>query len=117
MNTIAPVTPSISGTLLSLLLVLGLIIALGWVLRRMPQRRGARGADALRVRASLALGTKQRLVLIEAAGKNLLLGVSASGITCLHRYDGELPELVAEPNVFAGLLQRAAGATGGHDAR
>lgn len=98
--------PSIGGAVLSLFLVLGLVIALGWIARRLSAGRGMLAQGPLRVRASLALGMKERLVLVEAAGENLLLGVGAAGMTCLHRFDGPLPAEPEQTAGFAALLQR-----------
>ena len=47
------------------------------------------------VHAGLALGPKERVVWIEAAGQHFLLGVSAGGgVQLLHRYE-QAPELPA----------------------
>lgn len=101
----AAAMPSIGGAVFDLALVLALIWALAWVLKRVRGQGGpARGP--LRVKASLALSMKERIVLVEAAGEHLLLGVSASGVTCLHKYDGP-PAETAEPEVpFSALLRR-----------
>ena len=80
------------GAFFALLLVLGLIIGLAWLLKRMPGS-GFRPADGLRVVASLHLGTKERAVVVEVGGRQLLLGVSPGGVTLLH----ELPEPLPTP--------------------
>jgi len=86
--------PSIAGALLALLLVLGLILGLAWLLRRMPGS-GFRPADGLKVVASLHLGPKERAVVVEVGGQQLLLGVTPAGITRLHELPQPLPP--AEP--------------------
>jgi flagellar protein FliO/FliZ len=99
---------SIAGLLVSLLLVIGIILLAAWMLRRLPGV-GQAGSGLLRVRASLSLGMKERLVLVEAAGETLLLGVTAGGIRCLHRYPEPLPPAAAAEGGFAKLLAERLG--------
>ena len=60
----APSSPGLAGAFFALLLVLGLILGLAWMLRRLPGA-GFRPADGLRVVASLQLGAKERAVVVE----------------------------------------------------
>lgn len=69
----------LSGVLLSLALVLGFIFAAAWVVRRMPLGVG-RANGPLKVLAALPLGPKERLVLVEARGEQLLIAVSPAGV-------------------------------------
>jgi len=108
----APGTPGLLGAFMALLLVLGLILGLAWLLRRLPGA-GFRPADGLRVVASLPLGAKERAVVIEVGGRQLLLGVSAGGVALLHALPEPLPpaEPVRLPQIkdlpdFAQLLAR-----------
>ncbi len=86
----APATPGIFGALVALLLVIALILGLAWLLKRMPGS-GFRQNDQLRLVASTAVGAKERLVVVEVAGQQLLLGVTAGGITRLHTLPEPLP--------------------------
>jgi flagellar protein FliO/FliZ len=73
-----------AGMLLALLAVL----ALAWVLLRLLARQaGGRpgAAGTLRVERMLAVGGRERLVLVHHAGEELLLGVAPGGIRLLHR--------------------------------
>jgi len=97
----------------SLLVVLGIILVSAWLLRRMPGL-GQQGSGLLKVRATLSVGLKERVVLVEAAGETLLLGVSPGGVHCLHRFDAPLP---AQPpsnleSGFAALLAKRLGKRG-----
>lgn len=96
------------SVLLSLVLVLGLILALAWLLGRLRGGAGGAGAGPLRAHAQLALGIKERVVLIEAAGAWLLLGVVPGRIELLHRYEAR-PELPApaEGGGFEAVLRQA----------
>ncbi len=69
----------LSTVILSLLLVIGFIFAAAWVVRRMPLGIG-RSNGPLKVLAALPLGPKERLVLIEARGEEILIAVSAAGV-------------------------------------
>jgi flagellar protein FliO/FliZ len=69
----------LSGVLLSLGLVVGFILVAAWVVRRMPLGLG-RGNGPLKVLAALPLGPRERLVLVEARGEELLIAVSPAGV-------------------------------------
>lgn len=98
------------GAFFTLLLVLGLIIGLGWLLKRMPG--GAfRPAEGLKVVASINVGAKERVVVVDVNGQQLLLGITAGGISTLHQLPEPLPQTPAPalPNLkqlpnFAQLL-------------
>ncbi|WP_371182235.1 flagellar biosynthetic protein FliO [Xanthomonas sacchari] len=90
----APSAPSLVGAVFALLLVLGLILAMAWVLKRLPGS-GFRPAQGLRVVASLAVGAKERVVVVEVNGEQLLLGVSPGGVRTLHHLPEPLPQAPA----------------------
>ena len=68
---------------LGLLLVLGLIFALAWVLRRV-QQGGARQGQVIELISSRALGPRDRLVLVQVGNEQILLGLTPGRITPLH---------------------------------
>lgn len=92
----------------SLLLVIGLILLCAWMLKRIGGLQSS-GGSLLKIRASLAVGVKERVVLVEAAGETLLLGVSPGGVSCLHRFEAPLPAEASSPNGFASVLQKQLG--------
>lgn len=69
----------LSSVILSLALVIGFIFAAAWVVRRMPMGI-AKANGPLKVLAALPLGPKERLVLVEARGEELLIAVSPAGV-------------------------------------
>ena len=69
----------LSSVILSLALVIGFIFAAAWVVRRMPMGIG-KANGPLKVLAALPLGPKERLVLVEARGEELLIAVSPAGV-------------------------------------
>ncbi len=89
-------TPSMFGAVFMLLVVLGLIIGLGWLLKRLPG--GAfRPAEGLKVVASINVGAKERVVVVDVNGQQLLLGVTAGGISTLHALPEPLPQTPPAP--------------------
>lgn len=100
---------SVGGTVLALVLVVGLILLLGWLARRMPGI-GRASNDSLRVVASLALGPRERVVVVEVGTTQLLLGVGQSGIRKLHALAQPLPAAApAATSPFAQLLAQQFG--------
>ncbi|MGY2366849.1 flagellar biosynthetic protein FliO [Pseudomonas azotoformans] len=84
----APVVSSgIGGQLtqlvLGLLLVVGLIFALAWLLRRV-QRVGPGNGQVIEMIGSRALGPRDRLVLVQVGEEQILLGITPGRITPLH---------------------------------
>ncbi|TLX59374.1 flagellar biosynthetic protein FliO [Stutzerimonas nosocomialis] len=73
----------VTKLLLGLLLVIGLIFLLAWLLRRV-QQLNPRGAHVIKLISTQALGPRDRLVLVQVGGEQVLLGISAGRITPLH---------------------------------
>lgn len=92
----------------SMLLALGVVLALAWVglrLLRMRTQARAPGAggvdDTLRFVRALPVGPKERVVIVEHRGARWMLGVTAGGISTIAQWpaaDG--PQ--AEPRSVAG---------------
>jgi flagellar protein FliO/FliZ len=107
--------PGLGQTFLSLLVVLALIFALAALLKRV-QRVKSGGTANLRVHGGLQVGPKERVLMIEAGGKHLLIGVAAGSVSTLHVFDqapqpGETVTDSAPPlaGAFAEALKRALG--------
>ena len=79
--------PSAAGGLaqvtLSLMLVLAAVFAAAWVVRRL-RNFGRPGAGAINILADVALGTKERAVLIQVGAQQLLIGVAPGRVNTLH---------------------------------
>jgi len=69
----------LSSVILSLTLVLAFIFGAAWLVRRAPFSFG-RGNGPLKVLAALPLGAKERLLLVDARGTELLIAVSPAGV-------------------------------------
>jgi flagellar protein FliO/FliZ len=68
---------------LSLMLVLAAVFAAAWVVRRM-RNFGRPGAGAINIIADVALGQKERAVLIQVGAQQLLVGVAPGRVNTLH---------------------------------
>ncbi len=92
----------------SLIIVVGTIVVFGWLYSR-SKAFGAGNSDAISIVASRAIGNKERLVVVEVAGKQLLVGMTASQVQTLHVFDAPVVEAAAVTHVsgFAGRLKSA----------
>jgi flagellar protein FliO/FliZ len=70
----------LSTMLVSLALVVGFIFAAAFIAKRMPFGIGGRSSGPLKVLAALSLGPKERLLLVQARGEELLIAVSPAGV-------------------------------------
>ncbi|GAB2525081.1 flagellar biosynthetic protein FliO [Lysobacter humi (ex Lee et al. 2017)] len=97
---------SIGGALFSLVLVVGLILGLGWLARRMPGLQRGGSASQLKVVASVALGPRERAMVVDVGGQQLLLGVGQGGVRTLHVLEQPLPAVEANTSTspFAQVL-------------
>jgi len=97
--------------ILSLLMVLALIIVSAFVLKRFNLVH--QGGSQLNVVASLSLGAKERVIVVQAGKKQLLLGVTAHNITLLDTLAEPIEgnDLLAK-NIPNGLLSLVGGKSG-----
>ncbi|WP_293852899.1 flagellar biosynthetic protein FliO [Steroidobacter sp.] len=113
---------SLTQVTLSLLLVLGVVFAAAWVTRRL-RGFGRFGNGALQVVTEIAVGTKERVVLVQVGKQQLLLGVAPGRVSTLHvltepvtpqtatttvtvAADGSTPQ---HPTDFKTILKRSLG--------
>ena len=74
--------------------IIMLILAAGWLSRRMQRRAGV-GGRRIRCVETFAVGARDRLLLLDADGKRLLIGIGPGGMHTLHVY--EQPPLETPP--------------------
>ncbi len=73
----------VGGMILNLALVLLLVLVCGWLYARGPARlRGAGGG--LDIVASRQVGSRERLAVVQVGDEQVLLGITANGISHLH---------------------------------
>ncbi|PTS82746.1 flagellar biosynthetic protein FliO [Pseudomonas sp. HMWF032] len=114
-QTTAPLVGSSMGgqvvqLLLGLLLVIGLIFLLAWVMRRV-QQIVPRGGQVISVLATQPLGPRDRLVLVQVGGEQVLLGLTPGTITALHvlKEPVHLPDAQPASTEFAQRLMELLG--------
>jgi len=66
-----------------LVLVLGLVAAAAWLLRRVAALPGS-GGGIIRVVGTTAVGQRERVVVVEVGGTWLLVGVAPGAVRALH---------------------------------
>ena len=106
-------TPIINGTDilglgLSTLVVVAAVVGLGWLYSRF-RLPGSGSADIINIIASQALGPKERLLLIEVGGQQLLVGLTSSQLSTLHTFEDpvSVDKVVPESPGFLERLRSA----------
>lgn len=113
---VAPVlaaTPGIGGgdvlgVGVSMFIVLAVIIVLGWLYSRSRFVSGG-ASGVINVVATRALGPKERLIIVEVADQQLLVGMTATAVQTLHVFEKPvcIDEQSGKPAGFAGRLRTA----------
>jgi flagellar protein FliO/FliZ len=113
-----PVPPSpgaVPGSFFSLLqvvfalvLVLGAIVAVAWVLRRLGPGRATAGG-LLKVVGGVMIGPKERLVVVEIGHTWLVVGVAAASVTLVHSMPRPEGADAAPEQPFSRWIGRALG--------
>ena len=108
MNNPAIETPEILNLGVSMVIVIGVVVALGWLYSRMRFSGGA-GSNVINIVASRGLGPKERLLLVEVGDKQLLVGITAASVQTLHTFDRPVAAegAIREDRGFADRLRNA----------
>ncbi len=86
--------------LLGLLVVLGIIFAMAWLIRRMGHVQ-VRMQGVLKVLGGISIGQRERIVLVQVGEQQLLIGVAPGQIRTLHVLSTPVAG-DATPNQFSG---------------
>ncbi len=73
---------SLAQLTLSLLAIVALIVAISWALKRLKMA-GPRGRGEIAVIDELALGQRERIVLVRVGESQVLVGIGAGGVVGL----------------------------------
>ncbi len=99
----------------ALLLVLALVVMLAWIAKRLGAVRNVLGRS-IKIREVLAIGARERILLVDCEGQRLLIASSPAGIVRLHAFDStsaaedlETPPLATASSVFASILRPQVG--------
>ncbi len=99
----APVAVNPMNLILGLLFLL-VFVGVGWWLVQRAGGLQLKSGNGLRVVAALSVGARERVVLIELGGEQLLLGVAPGRVNLLHRF--EEPVVVASGDDFASKIRQ-----------
>ena len=97
----------------ALLLVLAAVFAAAWLMRRLRNLAGG-DASSIQVISQVALGARERAVIVKVGSTQLLLGVAQGQVSLLHVLPEDISSppsvggVVTKPN-FAALLKRSLG--------
>jgi len=74
------------STAFSLVMVIGVIFAIAWLMRWM-QRARIGGVSNLRINGGIQVGARERVLMVQAGDKHLLIGVAPGRVQTLHVFD------------------------------
>ncbi|XAW89070.1 flagellar biosynthetic protein FliO [Vibrio sp. CDRSL-10 TSBA] len=93
----------LATTLGSLIFVIALILAMAWMLKRMrvPAFGQQKGLSVVR---QLAVGTKERVMIVQAGEEQFLIGVTAQSVQLISKLDKPLQLQETEAASFTNQL-------------
>lgn len=74
-------TGSLLRMVLGLALVLGVMVGIAWLMKRMTP--GLKQQSVVRIVGGVSVGSRERVVVVEVAGRWLVLGVASGQVTSL----------------------------------
>lgn len=105
--------PAVGDVAMSLAGVIVLILVLAWGLRRMRMPGSASAGNGIKVVTALAVGARERIVLVQVGEQQLLVGMGPGHMQTLHVLDKPLPVGSSSQRIenvaggFAGKLREA----------
>lgn len=90
-----------------LVLIVLLIYALSWFAKRFTQG-GFLQNQTMKVVSTMPLGTRERLMLIDVGGKQMLLGITATQINTLHVFEEPIVETKKDQPITSDFSQKLA---------
>ena len=94
--------PAVGDVALSLLGIVILILLLAWGLRRMRVLGPAGGGRGIRVVTALAVGARERIVVVQVGEKQLVVGMGPGHMQTLHVLDKPLDSQLTAPTTGTG---------------
>lgn len=93
---------SVVQVIVSLLLVLAAVMAVAWLLKRL-HHPGQNAPGALKVISGIAVGQRERIVLVEVNDTWLVVGVAPGQVSALHTLPkGTVPQTRSDEGIVAG---------------
>ncbi|WP_222868234.1 flagellar biosynthetic protein FliO [Saccharophagus sp. K07] len=96
--------PALLQTLFGLAVVVGLILSLAWVSKRLSGGRLG-NQKFMKILAVQPLGTREKILLVDVAGQQMMLGVAPGRISMLHVFDE--PVMPVPPEGAGNLAARS----------
>lgn len=87
---------SVAQTIIGLGLVVGVIFALAWAVRRFTSLPGM-ASGSIRLLGGLSVGTRERVVLLQVGATQLVVGVAPGRVQTLHVLDQPIAAPAAAP--------------------
>jgi len=78
----------VAQILVSFLLVIGFIFLMAWLMRR-SGRFGHGAGQVIKIVSSMSLGMREKILVIEVGGSNIVVGVAPGQIRTLHVLDSD----------------------------
>ncbi|MBZ6066149.1 flagellar biosynthetic protein FliO [Aeromonas schubertii] len=98
-------TPNMTSWLLSSLLVIGLIVVLGALLKKSRLSQSLNGGQ-MKVVATLPLGVKEKLMVVRVGEQQYLLGVTPAQVSFLSRLETPLDEIQPFAQQLGKLMKK-----------
>gem|GEM_PF-6481189 len=92
--------------MLTLLGMVACILLIAFIVKRFTGLTGM-GSNDLKVVSAMAIGTRERVAVLDVRGEQFLIGVTSQQISLLHHFDEApiKPSVSAKPSEFAEKLQ------------
>lgn len=88
----------------ALVVTLALVFACAYALRRFGAV-GVGGGQVIKVLSAATVGSRERVLLLEVHGRQLLVGVTSNSVTPLHTFDADAPSVAAPAADFRSILK------------
>jgi flagellar protein FliO/FliZ len=82
-ETVPAPAAGLTQVTLSLLLVLAAVFVAAWLVRRVRGLQRTRPGEGLAVLGEIAVGPRERVVLVDVAGRRVLIGVAPGSVRAL----------------------------------
>nr|WP_306416425.1 MULTISPECIES: flagellar biosynthetic protein FliO [unclassified Vibrio] len=89
----------------SLILVIGFILFLAWLLKRMqvPAMTNQQGLSIIR---QIPVGTKERIAIVQAGEEQFLVGITSQSIQLISKLEEPLSKEMSEKSPFSNQLSQ-----------
>ena len=84
--------------------ILAMVFLAAWLFRRVGGTRLS-GRGVIHVVATTPIGARERLMLVEVHGQQMLLGVTATQVTALTSFGADAPKVEVAGNEFRAALK------------